>query len=203
MKTWSVRGPDGLWRSLEIKQGDITTMALDAIVNAANPELEEGGGVCGAIYDAAGVADLTDFCEAFPADEEGVRCPVGQAVITPGCDLPASYIIHSAGPIWRGGQQAEAQQLAACYRNCLALAAARGLKSVAFPAISCGIYGYPIDEAAAIALAEVTRVLSQASSLERVCLVVFSERDRKVYEERLEAYAPKGCLAKLSALWAS
>ncbi|TDK33856.1 O-acetyl-ADP-ribose deacetylase [Luteimonas terrae] len=139
---------------LHARQADITRSDADAIVNAANETLLGGGGVDGAIHRAAGPA-LLDACRALPEVRAGVRCPTGEARITPGFALPARYVIHTVGPVWRGGDAGEADALRACYRNSLALAAQHELRSVAFPAISCGVFGYPPDQAVTIAVAEV------------------------------------------------
>jgi O-acetyl-ADP-ribose deacetylase (regulator of RNase III) len=130
---------------LTFMQGDITTSAVDAIVNAANERLSDGAGVNGAIHRAAG-PDLPAACRAV------APCPTGQARITPGFDLPARFIIHTVGPVWHGGGLGEADLLASAYRSSLALAAEHGLRTVAFPAISCGIFGYPVEQAARIAV---------------------------------------------------
>jgi O-acetyl-ADP-ribose deacetylase len=130
---------------LRFVQGDITSMATDAIVNAANERLSDGGGVNGAIHRAAG-PDLGPACRAIGG------CPTGEARITQGFNLPARYIIHAVGPVWHGGNHGEAHLLASAYRNSLALAELHGLRSVAFPAISCGIFGYPVDQASEIAV---------------------------------------------------
>lgn len=137
-----------------IVQADITTLAVDAIVNAAAPALLGGGGVDGAIHRAAGL-DLLAACRALPEVSPGVRCPTGEARLTPGFRLPAGYIIHTVGPVWRGGEHGEAGLLDACYRRCLELAARKGVRTLAFPAISCGVYGYPIDAAARVAVAAI------------------------------------------------
>lgn len=139
--------------TLTVIEADITTLSVDAIVNAANASLLGGGGVDGAIHRAAGPA-LLAACRALPEVRPGARCPTGEARITPGFRLPARHVIHTVGPVWQGGTQGEAALLAACYRNALALAAEHRLATVAFPAISCGIYGYPIDAATAIAVRE-------------------------------------------------
>jgi O-acetyl-ADP-ribose deacetylase len=136
---------------IEVALDDITTLDVDAIVNAANETLLGGGGVDGAIHRAAGPGLLAE-CRALPEVRAGVRCPTGEARITGGHALPARHVIHAVGPVWHGGMQGEAQQLASCYRNCLQLADASGLRSIAFPAISCGIYGYPPEHAVAIAV---------------------------------------------------
>lgn len=139
---------------MDIVIADITQFELDAIVNAANPGLLGGGGVDGAIHRAAGPA-LLEACRRIPEVAPGIRCPTGEARITPGFDLPARYVIHTVGPIWEGGDQGEADALASCYRQSIALAREYGLTSIAFPAISCGVYGYPPEQAARVALSAV------------------------------------------------
>lgn len=138
--------------TIELWRGDITTLRVDAIVNAANPALLGGGGVDGAIHRAAGPR-LLAACRALPEVRPGVRCPVGEARATPGFDLPAAHVIHTVGPVWHGGNRDEPALLARCYRNALALAAELDAASIAFPAISCGVYGYPPPAAAHIAVA--------------------------------------------------
>lgn len=144
--------------SLQIIEGDITTLAVDAIVNAANERMLGGGGVDGAIHRAAG-PQLLQACEAAAEVRPGVRCPTGEARITPGFDLPARWVVHTVGPVWQGGHQNEAALLAACYRNSLRLAAEQGARSIAFPAISCGVFRYPVDQAAQIAVRTLTEGL--------------------------------------------
>ena len=161
---------------IEIVRGDITAMDVDAIVNAANERMLGGGGVDGAIHEAAG-RQLYKACLAIPEVRPGVRCPTGQSRITPGFKLPARYVIHTVGPIWRGGRNGEAALLASCYRSALTLARQHRLRSVTFPAISCGAYGYPFDEAAAIALRETS---ARVADFDRLILVAF---DKDVYEE--------------------
>jgi O-acetyl-ADP-ribose deacetylase len=139
---------------LETIQADITTLAVDAIVNAANEALAGGGGVDGAIHRAAGPA-LSAACKAIPMVRPFVRCPTGEARITPGFALPARYVIHTVGPIWRGGRDDEPESLAACYASSLRLAAEHGIASIAFPSISCGVFGYPPERAVEIAVASV------------------------------------------------
>ena len=145
---------------IKIIQGDITTLAVDAIVNAANQVMLGGGGVDGAIHDAAG-DELYEACLKVPEVRPGVRCPTGEARITPGFKLPAKFVIHTVGPVYRDGLHGEPEKLAACYRNSLALAAENGCNSIAFPCISTGIYGYPKEEAAKIAVREVELFLTQ------------------------------------------
>lgn len=159
---------------IEVVHGDITALAVDAIVNAANERMLGGGGVDGAIHRAAG-PELLEACRAIPEVQPGVRCPTGEARITPGFRLAARYVIHAVGPVWRGGRHGEQDLLAGCYRNSLALAATHGLQSIAFPAISCGVYGYPIDEAARIATDEIRAFLAREPSLARVLLVAFDQ----------------------------
>ena len=155
--------------TIEIVHADFTTVAADAIVNAANERLLGGGGVDGAIHRAAG-PELLAACLAIPEVRPGVRCPTGESRITPAFRLPATYVIHTVGPVWRGGRHGEPDLLASCYRTALTLAAAHKVRSVAFPAISCGVYGYPLEEAADIAVREITR---EAQAMERVLLVAF------------------------------
>ena len=145
---------------IKIIQGDVTTLAVDAIVNAANQVMLGGGGVDGAIHRAAG-RELYEACLKVPEVRPGVRCPTGEARITPGFKLPAKFVIHTVGPVYRDGQHGEPDKLAACYRNSLALAAENGCKSIAFPCISTGIYGYPKEAAAQIAVHEVKEFLTQ------------------------------------------
>ena len=169
---------------IKIIQDDITTLAVDAIVNAANQVMLGGGGVDGAIHDAAG-DELFEACLKVPEVRPGVRCPTGEARITPGFKLPAKFVIHTVGPVYRDGQHGEPEKLASCYRNSLALAAANGCKSIAFPCISTGIYGYPKEEAARIAVGEVRAFLAakDAKNAEEMEVVFccFSARDAAVY----------------------
>lgn len=160
--------------AVEIVRGDITKLDVDAIVNAANERLLGGGGVDGAIHRAAG-PELLQACRAIPEVRPGVRCPTGEARITPGFELPARHVIHTVGPVWRGGEQGEPGLLASCYRESLGLAEEHGARSVAFPAISCGVYGYPVDEAAEIAVREVAGFVSSSDVVERVLLVCFGD----------------------------
>ena len=155
---------------IEIVRDDITTLDVDAIVNAANERLLGGGGVDGAIHRAAG-PELVAACRQIPELRPGVRCPTGESRITPGFRLKARHVIHTVGPVWRGGHQEEAALLASCYRSALTLVRTHRLQSVAFPAISCGIYGYPLDQAAEIAVRE-SRSL-QSNHPVRILLVAF------------------------------
>jgi O-acetyl-ADP-ribose deacetylase (regulator of RNase III) len=157
---------------LDVVRGDITKLEVDAIVNAANTGLLGGGGVDGAIHRAAG-PDLLAACRALPEVRPGVRCPTGEARITPGFRLKARYVIHAVGPVWNGGAFHEPELLASCYRSSLILARDHGLRSVAFPAISCGIYGYPLDLAAMIAVREIRGFLASAATPTEVMLVAF------------------------------
>ena len=159
---------------LEIVQADIVTLDVDAIVNAANESLLGGGGVDGAIHAAAGAGLLTE-CKALPQTRPNVRCPTGEARITPGFGLPARYVIHTVGPVYRDGASGEEALLASCYRSSLRLALERGLRSIAFPAISAGSYGYPLGEACAIAVREVRRHQSAHAQPERVIFCAWSD----------------------------
>lgn len=159
---------------LTIQRGDITRLQLDAIVNAANEWMLGGGGVDGAIHAAAGHR-LLEACRAVAEVRAGVRCPTGEARITPGFELPAKYVIHTVGPVWRGGNSGEDELLAACYRASLGLAEAHALRSIAFPAISCGVFGFPVDRACAIAVREIGEHLVRARSISTVVLVAFDE----------------------------
>ena len=160
---------------IAIVRADITTLDVDVIVNAANERMLGGGGVDGAIHRAAG-RELYEACLEVPEVRPGVRCPTGQSRITPGFSLVARHVIHTVGPVWHGGRHGEAEALASCYRTALALARQHQARSIAFPAISCGVYGYPLDEAAAIAVRE-TR--ARESEFDRIALVAF---DQDVHE---------------------
>lgn len=165
---------------IEIWRGDITTLRVDAIVNAANSELLPGGGVCGAIHRAAG-PELAAECRSLGG------CATGDAKLTRGYGLPARFVLHAVGPIWYGGGAGEPDQLASCYRRCCEIAAAQGLRTLAFPAISTGIFGYPLDLAAAIAVRTVLESLARFPSLSKITLVCFDARTLAVYESTLGA----------------
>jgi O-acetyl-ADP-ribose deacetylase (regulator of RNase III) len=165
---------------LEIIRGDITEIEADAIVNAANSSLMGGGGVDGAIHRRGGPRILEE-CKRIRETEWPDGLPTGKAVITSGGNLKAKHVIHTVGPVWRGGFHAEAELLKQAYRNSLKLAVANGLKVIAFPSISTGAYGYPIGEASRIAVKTVKDFLEKEDKLERVILVLFSESDFQLY----------------------
>jgi O-acetyl-ADP-ribose deacetylase len=170
---------------LRLTQGDITGVAVDAIVNAANEELLHGGGVAGAIGRAGGPSIA----------EESRRVghtPTGQAAITTGGRLPARYVIHAVGPVWQGGREGEPELLASAYRSSLLLADEHGLKTIAFPSISTGIYGYPTDLAAGVAIGTVADYLCGETALEEVTFVFFSDRDLATYEAALDRLVDRG-----------
>ncbi|HEY9538818.1 MAG TPA: O-acetyl-ADP-ribose deacetylase [Kiloniellaceae bacterium] len=164
---------------IEIHAGDITKLDVDAIVNAANAQLRPGGGVCGAIHRAAG-KNLREACARIGG------CATGQSVHTEGFDLKANYVIHSVGPVWHGGGENEAALLASCYRTALKIATQIGARSVAFPAISTGVYGFPLEQATAIAVATVRDFLARDDGIERVIFCVFGPEAEAAYRRVLE-----------------
>lgn len=174
--TWNTSEP--MRTSLEARQVDIVTLDVDAIVNAANTTLLGGGGVDGAIQRAAG-PELLAECRALGG------CPTGSAKITKGYKLPARYVIHTVGPVWNGGKRGESELLASCYRESLKLAAAHALRTVAFPAISCGAYGYPLHEAVKVAVGECASFAGTHALPEKVIFACFDHATRLAYEAEI------------------
>jgi len=172
-------------KRIQLKQGDITREAVDAIVNAANKSLLGGGGGDGAIHRAAG-PELLAECRKLGG------CSTGSAKITKGYRLPAQYVIHAVGPVYRGGKSGEPAMLAGCYRTAMKLAAENNLKTIAFPAISCGVYGYPLNEAAAIALRTVGDAFEQYPQIERAIFVLFDATSYQAYEQALAILLKEG-----------
>ena len=165
---------------MAVYDGDITQLELDAIVNAANERLAPGAGVCGAIHRAAG-PELAKACAKIGG------CPTGEARLTPGFDLLARYVIHTVGPVWHGGNKGEPELLASCYRNSLRLAAESDIQTIAFPALSTGIFGYPVEAAARIAVATTRAELEQLSSIQRVVFCTFGSEPTDIYRRLLIA----------------
>jgi len=164
---------------IELVMGDITRQRVDAIVNAANTSLLGGGGVDGAIHRVAGT-ELLEACRRIGG------CPTGQARITPGFRLPARYVIHTVGPVWRGGDQGEDDLLASCYHSSMALAHEHGVRSIAFPSISTGVYGFPVERAAQIAVRELHEAVEQYPDIALVRVVAFGEATWEAYVRAME-----------------
>lgn len=173
--------------TIVVKKGDLTQEAVDAIVNAANSSLRGGGGVDGAIHRAAGPGLLRECVERYP---DG--CPTGEARITGGHDLPARHVIHAVGPRYRDGEHGEPELLRSCYRNALRVAAEHELATIAFPAISCGIYGYPWDDAARIAAGALAEGLARHPTVTEARLVLFSDELLDVFEQAVRASRSDG-----------
>ena len=173
--------------TLRAVQENITALEVDAIVNAANASLLGGGGVDGAIHRAAG-PELLNECRSLGG------CETGDAKMTKGYELRAKYVIHTVGPVWRGGSHGEAQLLASCYRRCLEIATAHDLTSLAFPAISTGVYGYPPEEAAQIAVATARNFVERPTSLREITFSCFSDRDFAIYAELLSTTQTDGVM---------
>lgn len=170
--------------TIELKVGDITEERADAIVNAANMHLMPGGGVCGAIHDAAGLGLAQECLELL---ERRGSLVTGEAIITGGHDLPAAHVIHTLGPVWAGGGDGEADQLALAYRSAIRVAEEAGLTSVAFPSISTGIFGFPVERAAPVALDAVIEALDFCDHVRRVTFVLYGESDYAVYAHALKS----------------
>ena len=165
---------------IEVLKIDITTLELDAIVNAANTSLLGGGGVDGAIHRAAG-PELFDECYRIGG------CPTGQAKITKGYQLPAKFVIHTVGPVWTGGERGEPELLASCYRSCFAIAHENGLRTLAFPAISCGVYRFPLNLAVKIAVSETVAELIGGDAIQRVIFACFGDEVYRTYQLAVDA----------------
>ena len=169
---------------INVLQADITSLKVDAIVNAANERMLGGGGVDGAIHRAAG-PELLHACQQVPEARPGVRCPTGEARITPGFDLPARFVIHTVGPVWQGGAHGEPKLLASCYQSSLALVKENKVQTIAFPAISCGVFGFPVDQAATVAVGIVRRFPYPTGTIERVYFCCFEDEAVSAYKKAL------------------
>ena len=169
---------------LQIVRSDITTLRVDAIVNAANETLLGGGGVDGAIHRAAG-PELLAACRLLPQIRPNVRCPTGEARLTDGFELPATFVIHTVGPVWHGGSREESEKLASCYRESLRLAMENCVRTLAFPAISCGVYGYPPRAAALVAVQSTREFVANNDAIEKILFVCFNEEIEHAYREAL------------------
>ena len=169
--------------TIELLKGDITKLSVDAIVNAANSSLMGGGGVDGAIHKAGGPEILRE-CKDIVKRQGG--CPAGEAVITTAGNLPSKYVIHTVGPIWKGGSENEEHLLSNCYKNSLNIAVQNGIKSIAFPNISTGVYKFPKKEAAAIAVKTVTEFIKAHDSIERIIFTCFGDENYEIYEDIIE-----------------
>ncbi len=167
---------------ISVIQGDITQQRVDAIVNAANNSLLGGGGVDGAIHKAAG-SQLLEECRQLKG------CPTGEAKITKGYNLSAKWVIHTVGPVWQGGDRGEDELLASCYRSCLAIAEQYQIETIAFPAISTGVYGFPVERAAQIAVIEIQQFLASNNSLQQVILVCFSQTAYNYFLKALKNFS--------------
>jgi len=169
-------------KRIEVVEGDVTKLRVDAIVNAANTTLLGGGGVDGAVHRAAG-PELLEECRKLGG------CPTGQARITKGYKLPAKWVIHTVGPVWRDGEHGEDELLAGCYRNSLALAEQNGVKTIAFPSISTGAYGFPMERAASLAVTEIKTFLERNRSIEKVVLVCFGKSAFDIHKQAVRELA--------------
>ena len=172
-------------KQLRVVSGDITKLDIDAIINAANERMLGGGGVDGAIHRAAG-PELLEACRAVPELRPGVRCPTGEARITPGFRLKARFVVHTVGPVWQGGASDEHSLLASCYRRSLHLAAEHGVTSIAFPAISTGVFGVPKETAGTIAVRETTAFLRDHPALRQIVLVAFQSEDALLLQQTID-----------------
>lgn len=175
-------------KRVHVVHGDLTKMEVDVLVNAANERMLGGGGVDGAVHRAAG-PELLAACRRVPEVASGVRCPTGSARITEAFQLKARYVIHTVGPVWFGGRQGEEVLLASCYRECLSLMRAHQLATIAFPAISCGVYRFPAERAAVIAVEQIYLAIRDAPDVEAVYLVAFQQAMVDVLQHAVDQYA--------------